>query len=341
MRPRLRLLIAGLALAVAAAAAPGMAGAATANGAIVSSDYDLGVRVFPQPDLSGELASMPIRLWGTIAAPVRGGPHPVVVIAHGAHGDNCPGELGDWPCWEREQRNDLGFRYLAVALARAGFVAIAPDVNAAYTGVWGEPADRESARFGQVLTATVAELGRASRGLSTAFGIPLQGKANIARLGLIGHSRGGTNALGWAAGKRHVRSILLLAPAYDPARSIPDVLATVVVGTCDGNTGRQGAKYFAALRSQKRTRPAYKITLRPANHNFYNETLVALGADDAPADRPGCESRLIGLKQQTWLARVAPEHFAVSLLGAKPASWMRGRTTWVHGRGATVTRLLP
>ena len=170
---------------------------------------------------------------------------------------------------------------------RAGFVAIAPDVNAAYTGGWGEPANRESTRFGQVLTATVAELGKASRGLSNAFGIPLQGKANIARLGLIGHSRGGTNALGWAAGKRHVRSILLLAPAYDPARSIPDVLATVVLGTCDGDTGRQGAKYFAALRSKKRTHPAYKITLRPANHNFYNETLVALGADDAPADRPG------------------------------------------------------
>ena len=43
---------------------------------IVAKDYDLGVRLFPQPGLTGRLAKMPIRLWGTIAAPAARRPAP-------------------------------------------------------------------------------------------------------------------------------------------------------------------------------------------------------------------------------------------------------------------------
>ena len=103
------------------------------------------MRLFPQPRLPARLTNMPIRLWGTVAAPATPGPHPVVLIAHGAHGDNCPviGDGDSWPCWKREQRNDLGFRSLVKALAAQGFVAIAPDVNGAYSGGWGEIPNKE------------------------------------------------------------------------------------------------------------------------------------------------------------------------------------------------------
>ncbi len=135
MRLLVGLAVVAACVAGAAIASPGAS--SVPAGAIVAQDYDLGIRQFRQPGLTGRLARMPIRLWGTVAAPADPGPHPVVLVAHGAHGDNCPGEYGTWPCFAREQRNDLGLRYLVKALARVGFVAFAPDLNAAHTGGLG------------------------------------------------------------------------------------------------------------------------------------------------------------------------------------------------------------
>jgi dienelactone hydrolase len=339
---RAGLLVAAIAVVGSASAARHVAAGVSAG--VVGEDYDLGVRAFPQPGLSGKLSKMPIRLWGTIAAPTGTGPFPVVLVAHGAHGDGCPGEFGTWPCFAREQRNDLGFRYLVRALARAGFVAFAPDLNAAHTGGWGEVKNAEALRFGQVVDATFAELARENRGQKTRFGIPLQGKLDLSTLGVLGHSRGGMNVLEWGKGKSAVRSTFLLAPFFDPAKRIADVPATVALGTCDGDTRLQGAKYFAALRGTPRTEPAYQLTLQGANHNYYNQTLARLKANDAPSGRPGCGrgKQLAAGAQQAWLASVATDHFRVSLLEAAPVSWMQDpplRT--VYGQRTAVRQLVP
>jgi dienelactone hydrolase len=314
------------------------------TGAIAGRDYDLGIRTFPQPGLSGQLSKMPIRLWGTIAVPRGSGPFPVVLVAHGSHGDGCPGEFGTWPCFAREQRNDLGFRYLVRALAKAGFVAFAPDLNAAHTGGWGEVEKAEALRFGQVVDATFSELALANRGQKTRFGIPLQGKLDLSTLGVLGHSRGGMNVLEWGKGKTAVRSTFLLAPFFDPAKRVADVPATVALGTCDGDTGLQGAKYFAALRGKPRTEPAYQLTLQSANHNYYNQTLARLKANDAPSGRPGCGrgKQLAAGAQQAWLASVATDHFGVSLLEGAPASWMQAPPPQVvYGQRTAVRQLVP
>ena len=310
---------------------------------IVAKDYDLGVRLFAQPGLKGRLAKMPIRLWGTIAAPVAPGPHPVVVIAHGAHGDNCPGEYGEWPCWRREQRNDLGFRSLVKALAEQGFVAIAPDVNAAYTGGWGEIPSKEVVRFGQVIDATIAQLALASTGAASKLGIPLSGKVDPSRLGLLGHSRGGMNVLRWAKTK-NVRSMFLLAPFLDPAQRVPDVPATILLGTCDFDTRQDGARYFTALRGKPRPAPAYQLTLTGANHNYYNQTLVALKQDDAEGQKGRCAkpNRLTGRAQQAFLARVVADHFDTSMLDATPAAWITGPVQGsLYGQKVAIKRATP
>jgi dienelactone hydrolase len=286
---------------------------------------------------------MPIRLWGTIAAPATAGPHPVVIVAHGAHGDHCPGEPGAWPCFAREQRNDLGLRYLVRALAQAGFVAFAPDLNAAYTEGFGAYRNQERVRFAQVLDTMLVELGKANRSPSSRFGIPLRGKIRLGRLGLLGHSRGGMSAVDWATGKRAVASLLAVAPFHDASTRIGDVPATVVVGTCDGAAGLSGARYFTALRGTARRSPAYLLTLVRATHNNYNRTLVRLRLDD-PAYPRRCPParRLTAPQQQSWLTRVARDHFRVSLLGASVVSWMRTPSpTQLYGRTVTVQRLVP
>lgn len=332
-----------LALVLAPQSGGGVGAREDSSAAIVAKDYDLGVRAFTQPGLTGRLAKMPIRMWGTIAAPATPGPHPVVLVAHGAHGDNCPGEFGTWPCFAREQRNDLGFRYLVRALAAAGFVAFAPDLNAAHTGGWGEPKGKEAVRFGQIVDATLAELGRAGRGAPTRFGIALEGKPDLTRLGLLGHSRGGMNVLRWARGKKVVESVFLLAPYYDPATRIGDVPATVQLGTCDGDTGLSGDKYFAALKTQTRKNPAFQLTVAGANHNYYNQTLVRIRNDDN-TQGAGCRpaQRLSARAQQALLAQVARDHFTVAQLGATPASWMSPPSSGkVYGQTVAVQRLLP
>ena len=120
--------------------------------------------------------------------------------------------------------------------------------------------------------------------------IPLKGKVDLSRLGVLGHSRGGMNVLRWAKGGS-VRSVFLLAPFFDPAQRVPDVPATLLLGTCDFDTHQDGAGYFSALKGKPRTTPAYQLTLTGANHNFYNQTLVALKKDDAGGpEGPLCEA---------------------------------------------------
>ena len=166
------LVVAAIAPLLAVPAAGGVASGPTVR------EYDLGVRQLPQP-LGGRFAKMPIRLWGAIGVPAGKGPFPVVIVGHGAAATGCPAnpdpqtDASMWPCWDVAQRNDLGMRYLVRALAAAGFVAVVPDVNAAFTDGWGEPL--ETLRYGQVLDATAAELARAHRGAAS-FGVSLRGR---------------------------------------------------------------------------------------------------------------------------------------------------------------------
>ncbi len=163
-------------------------------------------------------------------------------------------------------------------------------------------------------------------------------------LGLFGHSRGGMNVLDWGKGRASVGAVFLLAPFHDPASRVGDVPATVSLGTCDGDTGLAGAKYFAALRGAARSAPASKLTLVGANHNYYNQTLVRLRANDAPAGRPGCRpgQQLRAPAQQAWLSRVVTDHFRVSLLDAPDAPWMTAAgATVVYGQRTAVVQLRP
>lgn len=339
-----------LALLAVAGALAGAAGSETGGGApksqaIVARDYDLGVQPFPQPGLTGRLSSMPIRLWGTIAAPAGPGPHPVVVVAHGAHGDNCPVvmDADTWPCWKQERRSDLGFRWLVRALAKAGFVAVAPDVNAAYSGGWGEIAGKEERRFRQVVDATVAELALASAGARTEFGLSLQRKVDLSRLGLLGHSRGGMNVLAWAT-QENVRSVFLVRPFADPAKRIGRATpATVLLGTCDFDTRLEGGRYFAALRGKPRGAPAYQVVLTGANHNSYNQTLVTVGNDDAAGAKGACgpARRVTASRQQAFLRQLAIDHFRVTLLGAAPAAWMTSSPAGLYGERAAIQAVRP
>lgn len=312
---------------------------ATPAGAAEVRDYDLGSVSLPDPGPKGPL---PVRLWGAIGLPGGPGPHPLVIVAHGRHGDNCPPAPGDsfeWPCYAREQRNDLGLRYLVRALAERGVAAIAPDLNGAYTIGWGEPDDQR--RWPRVVNRTMSELAKEATAGGGRFGVSVQGRVDLGRLGVLGHSRSGHNGAQLvrgragntspakiASGQGPIDSLLLLAPAYKGA-SLPDLEVAIVTSRCDADVPGEGRRYLERARRQPdRDEPAFLVRLDGANHSFYNRTLSALGRDDgrfAPAPGCGRRERLASGRQQRWIDRFASGFFAAELRGAPRPGWMRLR----------------
>lgn len=336
-------------LVASACLLPARANAAAGSATVTTKRYDLGIRDFAQP-LPGQFAQMPIRLWGSVSVPAGDGPFPVVVIAHGLHGDNCPEADFDgssWPCWQEEQRNDLGLGYLGRALAERGMIAVVPDLNGAYTSGWGESDDGEELRFGQVVDATLDALDEAGQGTSTFDGLDLTGQVDRDRMGLLGHSRGGFNGPRWASTHPEVRSLFLLAPFYERI-PLPNVPTTVALGSCDGDTLKTGAAYVdRARKDPDRTAKLVKITIAGANHNNYNRTLVKLGSDDTTSGKPTCKrtARPKPRAQQDLLVKMATDHFAATLLEPRHiAAYLRGgkpNKVLIAGIPARVRRYWP
>lgn len=243
------------------------------------------------------------------------------------------------------------------ALAGAGLVAVAPDLNGAYTGGWGEPDDR--ARWGRIINRTLTPLIADATNGGATFGVELGGKVDPGRIGVLGHSlsgfhavrlalkrRGNTGAELIAAGKGPISSAFLLTPVARSGK-LPDIETAVVLAACDGDTGDEGRRYITrARRGAGRGEAVFMPTLRRANHNYFNRTLAGLGQDDAVGMRGKCRAarRLGAPRQQKWLAAVATDFFATTLLGERRPRWLRLRGRLpkrIKGRGVAFERFVP
>jgi hypothetical protein len=175
-------------------AAPRAATADASGGPRVVVEYDLGETMIVQERFPADsrFRNMPIRLNGVIAVPHEGGgPFPVILILHGTH-PGCPeiDHVDRWPCDPADERpNYRGFGYLAEHLAANGYVALSVNINAENTFGFGEPTPGE--RLRQIVDKHLRALATASAGGENKFGADLNGKADVRRLALVGHSRGG------------------------------------------------------------------------------------------------------------------------------------------------------
>ena len=272
-------------------------------------EYNLGDATlvqerFPEGD---RFRSMPVRLNGIIAAPEEGGPYPVVVIFHGNH-PGCPEDemhVDRWPCDpEVERPNYRGFEYLVRGLAARGYVALSININAENTFGFGEPVAGE--RLGQLVDLHLGALAAAAAGGPNDFGVELEGRADVGRLALFGHSRGG-DAANWLAhtpemaaasaasqGYGPVHGLLLIAAAaasFDPPAGSRMPMA-IILPACDGDVAFQEGQHFyeAARLAPGQTQWATSVLLESANHNAFNQLLP-----DDPMGRPGradCETLL-------------------------------------------------
>lgn len=280
-------------------------------------EYDLGQTVLTQDNPVEKFRSMPVQRNGVIGVPTGdGGPFPVVVVLHGSH-PVCTNRVDQWPC-DEEQRNYAGFEHLVRALAARGFVAMAPNLNPEYTLAFGEPEPgvRLKALVEQHLQALADGQG---------FGVELQGRVDMSKLGLAGHSRGGEAALilandtGFGAGT--VAGVLQVAsPAItrDPADGSAVPVGNVL-SACDADViNQEGQRYYEGVRQSGQDVWAISAWLEGANHNHYNSVLGADGF--SLGDRPDCDAKLSAADQQEWLGKYAADFFSYVFYGDEDAA---------------------
>jgi dienelactone hydrolase len=346
------------ALAATAALASPAADSAPSAGAAAPAQvrgYDLGRVLLRTPGPKGPI---PVRLRGAIGAPVAPGPHPLVLVLHGRNETGCPEgplDTATWPCFARENRYDIGLRHVVRSLAERGIVAVAPSLGGAFTAGWGEPNDAD--RWPRIVNRTLGQIAREAAAGGGRFGIPLQDRVNLRRIGLLGHSLSGHHSVRTARrraandspadiarGRGQIKALLLLTPVAQGA-VLPDLPTAIVLASCDGDTGTMGSAYLRQARRQPdRTRPVVLARLEGANHNYFNRKLAQLGADDAPTGVRRCRrrQRLPAPAQQRWLDGAAADFFAATLRRARRPAWLRpGAPTprRVYGRRVLVRRV--
>jgi dienelactone hydrolase len=333
--------------------------------ALQAVEYDLGEATIKQARFpeDSRFRNMPVRLNGLIAAPETGGPHPVVVIFHGNH-PGCPtDEMGvdRWPCApEVEQPNYQGFEYLARELAARGYVALSININAENTFGFGEPVPGE--RLQQVIDRHLQALAAAAAGGPNEFGVELTGRADVNRLALFGHSRGGEAALVSAnspemltanQGYGPAAGVLLIAAATvtaDPWLGSAVPLATILAA-CDGDVQTQDGQFFFEGVRQAQPANVWATTawLERANHNAFNTILP--GDPFSLQGRPDCETLLEPEAQRAWLAAYAGD-FLTAIFGQDPAAVAGARARMgmdeqtpapdeLYGQAARVAGLAP
>jgi dienelactone hydrolase len=309
-----------------------------ANSDIQSAEYDLGAATITDPTAGVDLETP---LEGLLVLPAGEGPHPLVILLHGRHA-MCGVNLEQYPCAPGEERRyDLGFGYLAEALAERGYAALAINLNAAMTEAFGR-ADID-ARVEQVLELHLAALRDAVGDGHNPFGVPLAGALDFERLALVGHSSGGgaalsiTRAYAEDDARPDIRALLLLAAAYNALgpegllrsgdelyayyRTPSDVALATVLPDCDGDQTRfwTHTAYEAARLDEGRSAAALSVRLMRANHNQFN---TAVDRQDRRFGYDPCfaegSDMMTGEAQRDWAAAFAPD-FLDAAFGAGTA----------------------
>jgi len=282
---------------------------------VTEAEYDFGDRSVPLADYGGIRGEMMGKLYVSSAPGER--PVVVFMHGrHHTCGDASSGESQTgWPCPSGTMviRSYLGYEGTARALASHGYNVVSVSVNAINatdsdvtfdqgarargTLVLDALAMLESLNAGQTVTfedqpdagsvsartfddalasaTTRSDHPAAPSGLTAAN---LAGRFDLARVGLMGHSRGGEGVVAAAqlnVAAQHqygILSVLPLAPTDFARRTLSDVTTMAVLPYCDGDIGdQQGQKYIDDSRhafDDNVLRSA--VWVMGANHNFFN-----------------------------------------------------------------------
>lgn len=258
---------------------------------------------------------------GRVWYPEGNGPFPLVLIVHGNH------DMRDF--------SDPGYGYLGELLASRGYILVSVDENFLNGGIGGE----NDARGWMLLQHL-----KAWRHWNDSTGSPFQGKVDMDRIALMGHSRGGEAVAVAAAFNRlthypddftvkfdfgfNIRSLVAIAPVdgqYQPANRptpVSNVNYLVFHGSHDGDVSS-----FNGLRQYQRVRftdgqPWFKsaIWMYRANHGQWNTGWG--NKDNGPRSARGLDLRgLLPMAEQL--------HFGKVVISAFLDATLKGRSEYL------------
>jgi len=207
--------------------------------------------------------------------PDGAGPFPLALIVHGNH------DMADF--------SDPGYAYLGELLASRGFILASIDENFLNSGLFSDPPNQQQVRGWLLL-----EHLKLWREWNHAAGNPFRGKVDLARIALMGHSRGGEAAATAALFNRMryypdnadirfdygfaIQAVVAIAPAdgqYRPAgqsRWIEDVSYLTLQGAQDADVSMfMGSRQWDHVRYTQ-PGPWFKgeIYAYRANHGQFN-----------------------------------------------------------------------
>lgn len=246
---------------------------------------------------------------GRVWYPEGPGPFPLVLCVHGNH--------------TAQDFSDPGYAYLGELLASRGFIFVSVDENF-LNGSWEGGIDRENAVRGWMLLKHL----EAWRRWNAEAGHPFEGRVDLDRVGLIGHSRGGEAVAIAAAYNRlarwpedatqafdfgfGIRAVIAIAPidgqyeTSDVPTPLRDVDYLVLQGSHDADVS-----FFAGQRTYHRVaftdgQPHFKATLHVhrANHGQFNSVWGAFDHGE-PSKHFLAHGALMPAAEQRKVAEVA------------------------------------
>lgn len=251
--------------------------------------YDLSPVTLPDLDA-------PVAFGAVVVAPSDApGPLPVVVFLHGQYPTCFDGpERADAifadPCPDGYQpiRSDRGFLPIQELLASHGFLTVSVDANGV-NAQDAHPADGGARARSSLVRRHLDRLaGWAAGGDGAPEVLRNAARADLSRVVLVGHSRGGDGVSRAAMDSRYpappgpdpepdpdrwrIRGLALLAPTSFGHNPVPDVPSMVVLPNCDGDVARlDGQAYVDATRGVGRGTALHSaVYLAGANHNWFN-----------------------------------------------------------------------
>ncbi|WP_236257687.1 alpha/beta hydrolase [Streptomyces hygroscopicus] len=307
----------------------------------VTGEYDLAPVRLPGFDT-------PVEMTAEVVAPKGAtGSRPLALFLHGRH-DTCykpgseDGVTGDWPCADGSKPipSHLGYLRDQRLLASQGYVTVSISANGINAQDWQAEDAGAQARSSLVRQHLAHWADWAAHRSSAPAVVRKAAKADLSRVLLVGHSRGGEGVNRAAMDSLYpppaaedgyrgpvrwkVRGTVLIGPTIFGQNPVADVPSVTLLPGCDGDVSDlQGENFVDGTRGISRGTALHSaVYLVGANHNYFNSEwtpgeAAAPATDDFGTDpeqpdpvcAPGAATRLTAAQQHkagaTYIAAAA------------------------------------